>query len=45
MKEAKKWKRISIEEGTYNRLLKLADRRKESFSQLVEVVLSNFLNK
>ena len=45
MKKKKEFKGIVIELPTYNRLRKLADRRKESFSQLVEVILSNFLNK
>ena len=43
MKKAKQWKAIKIDAETYTKLKKLADKRSESFSTLISLILKKYV--
>jgi predicted DNA-binding protein len=45
MKKAKKWKSIRIEAELYDRLRKIADKRKETFSTFINIIFENYDRK
>jgi predicted CopG family antitoxin len=43
MKKAKQWKAIKIDAETYEKLKRLADKRSESFSTLISLILKKYV--